>query len=59
MAHHETEMKYLITMPDAGMLAKQEGCEVWEIEQIYLTAEKGQIQVRVDRSGAMTVQSMF
>ena len=41
MAHHETEMKYLITMPDAGMLAKQEGCEVWEIEQIYLTAEPG------------------
>ena len=27
--------------------------------QIYLTAEKGQIQVKVDRSGAMTVQSMF
>ena len=27
--------------------------------KIYLTAEKGQIQVRVDRSGAMTVQSMF
>jgi competence protein ComEC len=27
--------------------------------KIYLTAEKGQIQVKVDRSGAMTVQSMF
>ncbi len=27
--------------------------------QIYLTAEKGQIQVKVDRSGTMTVQSMF
>ena len=41
MAHHEIEMKYLIAMPDEGMLAAKPGCQVWEIEQIYLTAEPG------------------
>ena len=41
MAHHEIEMKYLIAMPDEAMLAKLEGCQVWEIEQIYLLAEPG------------------
>lgn len=41
MAHAEIEMKYLIAMPDAEFLRKQEGCAVWEIEQIYLTAEPG------------------
>ena len=41
MAHHEIEMKYLIAMPDEAMLANMDGCKVWEIEQIYLTAEPG------------------
>lgn len=41
MAHCEIEMKYLIAMPDAAWLKAQEGCETWEIEQIYLTAEPG------------------
>ncbi len=41
MAHHEIEMKYLIAMPDEAMLAQMDGCKVWEIEQIYLTAEPG------------------
>lgn len=38
MAHCEIEKKYLIAMPDEGFLRSCEGCEVWEIEQIYLTA---------------------
>ena len=41
MAHCEIEIKYLIAMPDAAFLSAQPGCEVWEIEQIYLTAEPG------------------
>lgn len=41
MAHNEIEVKYLIEMPDAASLAAQPGCAVWEIEQIYLTAEEG------------------
>lgn len=41
MAHHEIEMKYLIAMPDETELADMEGCSIWEIEQIYLTAEPG------------------
>lgn len=41
MSHCEIERKYLIAMPDAVFLAAQPGCEVWEIEQIYLTAEPG------------------
>ena len=41
MAHHEIEMKYLIAMPDVKLLASMDGCEIWEIEQIYLLAEPG------------------
>lgn len=41
MAHCEIEIKYLIAMPDEDFLRAQPGCEVWEIEQIYLTAEPG------------------
>lgn len=41
MAHNEIEMKYLIAMPDAAFLAAQPGCETWQIEQIYLSAEPG------------------
>ena len=32
----ETERKYLIRMPDERMLSAIDGCEIWEIEQIYL-----------------------
>lgn len=32
----ETERKYLIRMPDEARLAAMDGCEIWEIEQIYL-----------------------
>ena len=41
MAHNEIELKYLIAMPDESMLAGREGCEVWQIEQIYLTSKPG------------------
>ena len=41
MAHNEIEIKYLIALPDAAFLRAQPGCEIWEIEQIYLTAEPG------------------
>lgn len=41
MAHCEIEIKYLIAMPDPDFLRAQPGCEVWEIEQIYLTSEPG------------------
>ena len=32
----ETERKYLIRMPDERQLAAMPGCEIWDIEQIYL-----------------------
>ena len=32
----EIERKYLIRMPDEGMLRRQPDCEVWEITQTYL-----------------------
>lgn len=32
----ETERKYLIRMPDEGMLSRLPGCELWEIDQTYL-----------------------
>lgn len=38
MAHCEIEKKYLIAMPDEAFLRSFEGCEVWDIEQIYLTS---------------------
>lgn len=41
MAHCEIEIKLLIAMPDEAFLRAQPDCEVWEIEQIYLTAEPG------------------
>lgn len=41
MANYEIERKYLIAMPDAEFLASQPGCSVWQIEQVYLTAESG------------------
>ena len=41
MAHHEIEMKYLIAMPDGNFLSAQPGCEIWRIEQIYLTTDPG------------------
>lgn len=39
--HCEIERKYLIAMPDADFLRARPGCAVWEIEQIYLTAQPG------------------
>lgn len=39
--HCEIERKYLIRMPDCAALRGMEGCEVWDIEQIYLCAEPG------------------
>lgn len=33
----ETERKYLIRMPDESRLKAMTGCEIWEIEQIYLS----------------------
>ena len=39
--HCEIERKYLIVMPDADFLRARPGCAVWEIEQIYLTAQPG------------------
>lgn len=61
MAHSEIEMKYLIAMPDEAMLAKQEGCQVWEIEQIYLTAEPGTTRRvrRVAENGAERYYKTF
>lgn len=41
MAHCEIEIKYLIAMPDEAFLRAQPGCAVWEIEQVYLTAQEG------------------
>lgn len=41
MAHCEIEIKYLIAMPDPGFLRAQPESAVWEIEQVYLTAEPG------------------
>lgn len=41
MAHCEIEIKYLIAMPDREFLRAQPGCAVWEIEQVYLTADPG------------------
>ena len=32
----ETERKYLIRMPDEKLLSSMEGCEIWDIEQVYL-----------------------
>ena len=32
----EIERKYLIRMPDEGMLAAMPGCEIWDIVQTYL-----------------------
>ena len=32
----ETERKYLIRMPDESLLSSMDGCEIWDIEQIYL-----------------------
>lgn len=33
----ETERKYLIRMPDENHLKAMPGCEIWDIEQIYLS----------------------
>lgn len=41
MGHSEIEKKYLIAMPDEEMLAGMDGCGIWEIEQIYLSAQPG------------------
>ena len=37
--HYEIERKYLIEMPEETFLREQNGCEIWEIEQIYLLSE--------------------
>lgn len=34
--HCEIERKYLIARPDIALLKAQPGCEIWDIEQIYL-----------------------
>ena len=36
---NEIEHKYLISMPDRNELTEKDGCKVWDIEQIYLTAD--------------------
>jgi len=61
MAHNEIEKKYLIAMPDEGMLAAMEGCEVWQIEQIYLTAEPGTTRRvrRVEENGEVRYYKTF
>ena len=40
--HYEIERKYLIRYPDLALLAAQDGCEVWNITQTYLTGEPGE-----------------
>ena len=40
--HYEIERKYLISMPDVAQLQAQAGCQMWEIEQVYLISEPGQ-----------------
>lgn len=59
--HYEIERKYLIAMPDAAFLAAQPGCEVWEIEQIYLTARPGETRRvrRVTEGGATRCYKTF
>lgn len=42
MGHYEIERKYLIAMPDEDFLKARPGCETWEIEQVYLTAQPGE-----------------
>lgn len=39
--HCEIERKYLILPIPESFLESRDGCAVWEIEQIYLTAEPG------------------
>ena len=39
--HCEIERKYLIRMPDTVALHEMDGCEVWDIEQIYLRSDPG------------------
>lgn len=53
MSHYEIERKFLIAMPDAALLRAQNGCAVWKIEQIYLTAQPGETRRirRVTESG--------
>ena len=38
-AHYEIERKYLIRRPGEALLEAPPGCEVWQIEQIYLRDE--------------------
>lgn len=40
-SHCEIEKKYLIARMDPAELLGKSGCAVWEIEQIYLSAEPG------------------
>ena len=42
----EIERKFLIQMPDVGMLARAEGCRVSLIRQTYLLREDGSERVR-------------
>lgn len=53
--HCEIERKYLIAMPDTAFLRAQSGCEVWEIEQTYLTGEHGETRRvrRIVQGGAV------
>jgi len=59
--HYEIERKYLIAMPDTAFLAAQPGCEVWEIEQVYLTAQPGETRRvrRVTENGAVRCYKTF
>ena len=47
--HCEIERKYLIAYPDVSQLARQPGCEVWEITQIYLTDDEAGRTRRIRR----------
>lgn len=38
---YEIERKYLIRMPDVPALRAMDGCQAWEIEQIYLLSVPG------------------
>ena len=40
--HYEIERKFLIDRPDHDCLVRQPDCNIWEIEQIYLTADPGE-----------------
>ena len=51
----EIERKFLIKMPDAGQLARLDGCVVTLIRQTYLFNDNGSERVRARMYGSKTV----